>query len=498
MKRTPLKLFFCYAHEDRALRNALDSHIEILRREGLVTTWYDGHISPGSEWSKSIEDQLRQSDLILFLVSPAFLRSEYIAEVEMRLALQLHESRAVRAVPVLAEGVVGFDQLPLGKLEALPTGLKPIRDWQDQVRALDDVVAGLRRAAMDVIIDAGGTFDFGPHLFAEAELAELEPCDRERTLDGLARLRSLLLEILPCRRLEKNLLVTSWDLHESGHELRTLESHFYIAQLLSAFDVIALQGLTQRLGIMDKLIRTLGPEWDYLATDLSAGPTGGNERFAILYYRPRVTFAHVSGELLLPHGTNADPQLLVRNPFVASLRAGTFKFRSCVVQMPNDDARNRERNPRENEGRALAEFLARNSEQFHEHYLLMSAAEFAGTDSPTIQAFVRREFSIQAHPVRAGSSTHFGLIGIRMAHEEDGVRARIRRSGSLNLYDLLYREEDFQIYEPVVAQSRRRFEAQGGSVSADNDSWYRGSWRHRQLSRRNPLWLEIEIEPPST
>jgi hypothetical protein len=249
---------------------------------------------------------------------------------------------------------------------------------------------------------------------------------------------------------------------------------------------------------MDRLIRILGPEWDYLATDLSAGPTGGNERFAILYYRPRVMFANVSGELLLPHGINADPKLLVRNPFVTSLRAGSFKFRSCVVEMPNDDARDRKQNPRENEGRTLAEFLALNSERFHEHYLLMSAAEFAGNDSPTIQAFASRGFSIQAHPVRARSSTHLGLIGIRMADEKGGIRARIRRSGSLNLYDHLYREEDFLIYEPVVTQSRRRFESLGGSVSADNDSWYRRSWRYRQLSRQNPLWLEIEIETPST
>lgn len=294
----------------------------------------------------------------------------------MRIALQMHESLSARVVPVLAEEIDGFDRLPLGKLEALPTKLKPIRNWQDKVKALNDVVAGLRRAAMGVNIEAGGTFDFGPHLFSEAELAEIEPRDHGRTLDGLGRFRSCLLETLPLRRLERNQLVASWGLNEFRPYLRTLGSHFYIAQVLSAFDVIALQGLSRRLGILDRLIRILGPEWDYLATDLSPGRAGNNERLAILYYRPRVTFAHVRGELLLPRGVNEG--FTVRNPFVASLRAGSFKFRSCVVHMPIVNARNRELNTQVNEVRMLADFLASNSDRYLENYLLMSDAKSKG------------------------------------------------------------------------------------------------------------------------
>jgi hypothetical protein len=430
----------------------------------------------------------------LFLLSPAFLKSEYIASVEMRIALQMHESSAARVVPVLAEEIDDFDRLPLGKLEALPTKLKPIRDWQDEVKALEDVVAGLRRAAMRAIIDAGGTFDFGPHLFSEAELAEIEPRDRERTLDGLGRFRSRLLDVLPRRRLERNLVAASWDLQESGPDLRTFESHFYIAQLLSAFDVIALQGLSQRLEIMDRLIRILGPEWDYLATDLSPGMAGNNERLAILYYRPRVTFAHVSGELLLPRDINADPTISVRNPFVVSLRAGSFKFRSCVIQIPSDNTQNRERNAAEVEGRTLADFLSSNSDQFVENYLLTSDAQFASTDSPIIREFTRCEFSLKTHPVSIGRSAGFGLIGVRMAQEEDDFRVRICRSGSLSLYDYIYRKGDFQLYKEVVAQSRREFESRGGSVYCDDEKWY-VMWCRRQLSNRRPLWIELEIEP---
>ena len=72
MKRPPLKLFFSYAHEDRNVRDELDKHLDILEREGLVTVWWDGEITPGARWSEAIAHHLRSSDIIIFLVSPWF------------------------------------------------------------------------------------------------------------------------------------------------------------------------------------------------------------------------------------------------------------------------------------------------------------------------------------------------------------------------------------------------------------------------------------------
>ena len=59
MKRLPLKIFFCYAHADHDLQNRLHEHLEMHEREGLVTPWYDGRIAPGSEWSETIQENLR-------------------------------------------------------------------------------------------------------------------------------------------------------------------------------------------------------------------------------------------------------------------------------------------------------------------------------------------------------------------------------------------------------------------------------------------------------
>jgi len=57
-------------------------------------------------------DVMRGADIVVLLVSKAFLESRYIAEVEMRLALELHEKRISVPVPVLVEEVPQYEDLP--------------------------------------------------------------------------------------------------------------------------------------------------------------------------------------------------------------------------------------------------------------------------------------------------------------------------------------------------------------------------------------------------
>jgi TIR domain len=75
--KKPLKLFYCYAREDRALRDELDVHLSSLKRQNLVMSWYDGEIGPGTDWEKEIDNQLRNADIILLLVTPYFMHSNY-------------------------------------------------------------------------------------------------------------------------------------------------------------------------------------------------------------------------------------------------------------------------------------------------------------------------------------------------------------------------------------------------------------------------------------
>jgi len=412
VKRRPLKLFFCYAHENADVRQALDRHLDILEREGLVITWYDGAIVPGSQWSDAIDENLRGADIIVLLVSKAFLESRYIAEVEMRLALELYEAQLSVPVPVLVEAVPEYEKLPLARFESLPYKAKPIADWDDPLRAMDDVVAGIRRAAMWLLLESGGAFDPAPHYFTDAELVSLDPPERARTLEGLARLRSALVNEVP-RRLNDNLLVANWCLNKFGRYAVRGEAMFYMAQVLSAFDVISLQEIDRRLDSLRALLEIMGPEWGYFITDITEGTRGNNERFAILHYQPRVAFDHISGEVVLPDNLLIEGRQFARKPLLAGFRAADFRFRMCAAHIHYGGG---DSIPGIHECETLARFLKRVAGRDGENIILAGNFNIGSADSPAVRAFRDQGFVVPSQHIHPTSgfraNGYYDLIGL--------------------------------------------------------------------------------------
>ena len=102
----PIRIFICYARKDEALLNELKAHLEPLRREGLIRLWYDRDISAGTEWEHEISKHLNEAQIILLLVSPEFMASDYCYGVEMKQALERHEYGKARVVPIILRPVV--------------------------------------------------------------------------------------------------------------------------------------------------------------------------------------------------------------------------------------------------------------------------------------------------------------------------------------------------------------------------------------------------------
>lgn len=74
--RVPLTLFYSYAHEDEVLREQLEKHLRMLRRQELISEWHDRQIVAGTEWKKEIDEHLNTASIILLLISPDFLASD--------------------------------------------------------------------------------------------------------------------------------------------------------------------------------------------------------------------------------------------------------------------------------------------------------------------------------------------------------------------------------------------------------------------------------------
>ena len=144
-----VKIFYCYAHEDQKLRDALECHLEPLKRSGQIISWHDRQIQPGTEWKHEIEVHLATSDIILVLVSPSFMRSDYCYGIEMQFALQRHRSQEAWVIPIILRPTA-WKETPLGELQALPSQGKPVTTWQRRDDAFQDVTEGIRQVVLSI------------------------------------------------------------------------------------------------------------------------------------------------------------------------------------------------------------------------------------------------------------------------------------------------------------------------------------------------------------
>jgi len=94
-------LFFSYSHKDEDLRNELETHLALLKRQGIISSWHDRRITAGGDIDKTISSELESSQIILLLVSAHFLASDYCYEKEMTRALEKHKDGSAVVVPVI-------------------------------------------------------------------------------------------------------------------------------------------------------------------------------------------------------------------------------------------------------------------------------------------------------------------------------------------------------------------------------------------------------------
>ena len=142
--RAPLSVFISYAHEDEPLCRQLEAHLSLQRRQGLISEWHDREILPGAEWSREIDQHLEAASLILLLISPDFLASDYCYEIEMQRALERHKQGEVCVIPIILRPC-DWRTSPFARLQCLPRDGKAVTTWQNPDEAFLAIVQGLRR-----------------------------------------------------------------------------------------------------------------------------------------------------------------------------------------------------------------------------------------------------------------------------------------------------------------------------------------------------------------
>jgi hypothetical protein len=141
-----ISVFFSYSHKDEELRNELETHLAMLKREGVISTWHDRRLLAGDVIDDRIATELDQADIILLLVSPDFLASDYCYGVEVRRALERHAAGEARVVPIILRPC-DWKRAPFGKLLATPTDGRPVTKWPDRDDAFLAITNAIRVAA---------------------------------------------------------------------------------------------------------------------------------------------------------------------------------------------------------------------------------------------------------------------------------------------------------------------------------------------------------------
>src|SRR5579859_1239918 len=99
-------VFISYAHQDKRLRDKLESHLTDLKYRGLITTWSDREIQAGEVSTQQVDIFLNKAHVILFLVSSDFIASNYCYSTEMKLALERRERKEIDIIPILLRPVL--------------------------------------------------------------------------------------------------------------------------------------------------------------------------------------------------------------------------------------------------------------------------------------------------------------------------------------------------------------------------------------------------------
>lgn len=143
------RVFVSYSHQDEELRDQLEVQLAMLKRQGLVDVWHDRRLLPGEHLDWTISEELDRSDIILLLVSPDFIASDYCYKIEKGRALERHREGTARLISVILRPC-DWTHTDLRQYLVTPRDGKPITQWPDRDEAFLDVVRSIRRAIEDI------------------------------------------------------------------------------------------------------------------------------------------------------------------------------------------------------------------------------------------------------------------------------------------------------------------------------------------------------------
>jgi endonuclease/exonuclease/phosphatase family metal-dependent hydrolase len=349
----------------------------------------------------------------------------------------------------------------------------------------------------------------------------------ERCANRLIAIRKTLAPMRK-RRSDSTLLLATWnirdfDSNKFGFGPRLPETFYYLAEMISCFDLVALQEVNRDLTALETLMRILGREWDYIATDTTEGSGGNDERMAFVYNKEKVWFRKIAGEIVLPdgqlivsqkkvkppkHQPEVKPasaeikQQFARSPFLVAFQSGWFRFSLCTVHIYYGTASGEPLKRRIAEIERLVKFFAERQDKASqqekdqrgnvENYILLGDFNVVSPEHKTMTALKSEGFkvpeAIDGKKVRAAGDHFYDQIAVRVKDP----RFKVVGGGMIDMFADVFRDNNAD--RAIYARHIPKDDPEEGDFKAKTPEALYRKWRTWQMSDHSPLWIEIETD----
>lgn len=308
-----------------------------------------------------------------------------------------------------------------------------------------------------------------------------------RTAEGLLRLRTELDKAIPPKTVDTTLLLATWNVREFGNTKsggREKEPLLYIAEIMSRFDMIAMQEVRDNLDALDELMYYLGKWWKYLVSDVTFGTQGNHERSAFIYDTRKIEFGGLAGELV-PSTTKSNGELksdfgFARTPFIAGFRAGWFKFTLCTQHFYYGESKSDDPQ-RLKEAETVVKLLTermKSKDSWANNAILLGDFNIFSLKDKTFEALEKAKFKIPASLkgtyTNAKGDKPFDQIAF-LANDVE-LQMDMLKSGTFPFFQHVYRDADWKVYQPSATQKEY------------------DQWRTYKMSDHLPLWVELDVD----
>lgn len=310
-------------------------------------------------------------------------------------------------------------------------------------------------------------------------------------------LRKSIKEKIPAKTREDKLLLATFNIREfdsnnKKNGPRTTESLYYLAEIISAFDIVALQEISQDLTGLKKVARILGPDYNYFLTDVTEGRQGNGERMAYIFDQKKVLFRNIAGEIVLPSNPKNPVPQFARTPYLVSFQAGWFKFNLCTVHIYYGKDTGEKFEQRVTEIENLSMFFKKRAKVEDENFILLGDFNILDNEDRTMEALLKGGFKIpDALMKRTGSNLKKDKFYDQIVYKEG--KNKVKFSGNAGVFDFfetVYSDNEKDLYYEDFCNTMK---ANGKEFSKEIFNKKFREWKTYQMSDHFALWVEFDI-----